>query len=169
MANIHLIEGPVGAGKSTYAAKLSFEKRAVHIALDAWFSQLYSPDRPPGEFSPSWYIERKGRLLGVIWDHSCHLLDSGIDVILELGLIQRDERHRFYSLAELSGFPITLHVLDAPRDTRLERVQLRNIEQGETFSMVVPDSVFDMASDLWEPPNEEECNKYHAVFINMGG
>ena len=34
MARIHLIEGPVGAGKSTFAAQLSGTYAAPHLALD---------------------------------------------------------------------------------------------------------------------------------------
>ena len=31
-ATLHLIEGPVGAGKSTYAMSMALEGRAIHIA-----------------------------------------------------------------------------------------------------------------------------------------
>lgn len=34
MPRITLIEGPVGAGKSTYAAKLALDQTAVHLDLD---------------------------------------------------------------------------------------------------------------------------------------
>lgn len=37
-------------------------------------------------------------------------------------------------------------------DLRVER----NRARGPTFSMVVPPDVFELASDLWEPPEPEE-------------
>jgi adenylate kinase family enzyme len=37
MAKIHLVEGPVGAGKSTFVAKLCREHSAPSLILDAWF------------------------------------------------------------------------------------------------------------------------------------
>ena len=45
MPTVHLIEGPVGAGKSTYASALARRTNGVHIALDEWFAALFSPDR----------------------------------------------------------------------------------------------------------------------------
>jgi predicted kinase len=94
MAVAHLVEGPVGAGKSTYATALASRTGGVHIALDEWFARLFSPDRPAGDFVP-WYVERKERLLGLVWQHGQRILASGKDVILELGLIQRGPRVEF--------------------------------------------------------------------------
>ncbi|MGJ7531009.1 AAA family ATPase [Variovorax sp. GB1P17] len=164
MPSIHLIEGPVGAGKSTYAAALALQAGGVHIALDEWFATLFSPDRPAGDFVP-WYIERKARLLDLIWRHAHRVLASGADAILELGLIQRQGRAEFCDRIRAEGHPFTVHVLDAPLEVRRERVQRRNAEKGPTFSMVVPDHVFDMASALWEAPDEFECSEYDVTFV----
>lgn len=164
MPQIHLIEGPVGAGKSTYAIALAHKTGGVHIALDEWFATLFSPDRPVGDFIP-WYIARKDRLLDLIWRHAQRVLASGTDVILELGLIQRQGRAEFCRRVQADGFEPTLHVLDAPIDVRRERVRRRNEEKGSTFSMVVPDHVFDLASKLWEAPDEIECDEYEVRFV----
>lgn len=164
MPRVNLIEGPVGAGKSTFALALALKTDGVHIALDEWFSTLFSPDRPAGDFVP-WYIERKERLLGLIWIHSRRILASGRNVILELGLIQRKGRIEFCRKVLDGGFELEVDVLDAPREVRRERVQRRNSEKGSTFSMVVPDVVFEMASNLWEPPDELECNQYAVEFV----
>ncbi|MCZ8073796.1 MAG: ATP-binding protein [Paucibacter sp.] len=164
MAQVHLIEGPVGAGKSTYARGLEQEGRGVHIALDAWFAALFSPDRPAENWLP-WYIERKERLLRLIWAHAERLLDSGHDVILELGLIQRAARLPFCQQVIAAGHPLCIHVLDAPTELRRERVQRRNAEQGPTFSMVVPDAVFDMASQFWEAPDAFECEQFRVEWV----
>lgn len=162
--SVHLIEGPVGAGKSTFAMSLASAQGATHIALDEWFAALFSPDRPGQNFVP-WYIERKDRLLDVIWNHSRRLLDSGCSVILELGLIQRSPRVEFCRRIVAEGHLLTIHVLDAPIEVRRERVQQRNQERGVTFSMVVPDHVFEMASSLWQPPDEIECSEFTIHFV----
>jgi predicted kinase len=164
MPKVYLIEGPVGAGKSTYASILAKRIQGIHIALDDWFVVLFSPDRPD-EFVPSWYIERKERLLGLIWNHSRRILSSGGDVILELGLIERHARNRFCQQVQEEGVELQLHVLDAPLEVRRERVRRRNIEKGATFAMVVPDHIFEMASKLWEAPDEEECSDYPVEFV----
>ncbi|MDD2699839.1 MAG: AAA family ATPase [Sideroxydans sp.] len=163
-ATLHLIEGPVGAGKSTYAMSLASGGRAIHIALDEWFASIFSPDRPEQDIVP-WYIERKDRLIELIWGHSKRLLDSGCGVILELGLIQQAHRIDFCSRVQSEGYDLTMHVLDAPIQVRRERVRQRNQQKGDTFSMVVPDHIFEIASSQWQPPDAAECSQFHINFI----
>ena len=159
MPKVHLVEGPVGAGKSTYAFTLVRQTDGIHVALDEWFAALFSPDRPAGDFVP-WYVARKERLLALIWSHSRRILASGTDVILELGLIQRQSRVAFGRQVQDEGFELVVHVVDAPLEVRRERVRRRNVDKGSTFAMVVPDHVFELASKLWEPPDDVECNEY---------
>lgn len=156
MPRIYLIEGPVGAGKSTFAASLANRvDRGVHIALDQWFSILFSPDRPSTDVM-TWYIERKARLLDHIWKHVQSLLACGVTPVLELGLVQRQSREDLYERAREVGVDLTVYLLQASREVRRERVMRRNVEMGPTFSMVVPTPFFEMASDVWEEPDEVE-------------
>lgn len=164
MPTVHLIEGPVGSGKSTFATALALRTNGIHIALDEWFANLFSPDRPSVDLVP-WYIERKERLINLIWHHSQRLLASGNDVILELGLIQRASRIEFCHKVQDCGHTLVLHVLDAAIDIRRERVRKRNAEKGATFSMVAPDHIFEMANKLWEMPDEIECEEFKVQFI----
>lgn len=164
MPIVYIIEGPVGAGKSTHATVLAAQSQGVHIALDEWFARLFSPDRPDGDFIP-WYIERKDRLLELIWNHAQRILAANKDVILELGLIQRGPRVEFCRKVRDCGHEPVLQVLDAPLEVRRERVKRRNSERGATFSMVVPDHVFDLASRLWEAPDEVECDEFEVEFV----
>jgi predicted kinase len=164
MPVVHLIEGPVGAGKSTFAALLAERIQGVHISLDEWFATLFSADRPAGNFIP-WYIERKERLLSLIWSHTRRLLASGKDAVLELGLIQRQGRVEFCHKVRDEGFMLVIHVLDAPYEVRRERVRRRNIEKGATYAMIVPDRIFEMASNLWEMPDEMECGEFEIEFV----
>lgn len=54
---LHLVIGPVGAGKSTFARELAKENSAVHLDLDAWMAVLFAADRPATDTMP-WYLER---------------------------------------------------------------------------------------------------------------
>lgn len=155
MSQIYLIEGPVGAGKSTFAKSLATRVGGVHIALDEWFARLFSPDRPNADLMP-WYIERKARLLDHIWNHARDLLACGIPPVLELGLVQRQSREGIYKRARAADVDLTVYLLLASREVRRERVMRRNVEMGPTFSMVVPAPFFEMASDVWEEPDEFE-------------
>jgi uncharacterized glyoxalase superfamily protein PhnB/predicted kinase len=153
---IHLILGPVGAGKSTFAAKLAGERSAVRLTLDEWMSTLFSPDRPDSGVM-EWYVERAARAVDQIWSVALSITALGGDVLLEIGLLRRDQREAFYYRVADLGLALVIHVLDAPRDVRRERVLQRNQERGATFSMIVPPEVFELASDLWQPLDATEC------------
>jgi predicted kinase len=157
MAHVHLVLGPVGAGKSTYVRTLVREHRAVALILDDWMTRLYGADERPATGVIEWYIERRDRCVEQIWAVARSLLAVDVDVILELGLIRRDDRALFFRKLDAVGCGLTIHVLDATRECRRERVRRRNLERGETFAMEVPDHVFEMASDMWQQLDDDEC------------
>lgn len=153
--HLHLVLGPVGAGKSTFARALAQERSALRLTLDDWMVTLFSPDRPETGL-PAWYGVRAQRCIDQIWKLALELAARGDEVVLELGLLKREERQRFYARVDGAGLPLTVHVLDAARDVRRARVLERNRRQGETFSMVVPPEIFELASDLWQAPESDE-------------
>jgi predicted kinase len=164
---VHLVIGPVGAGKSSFALGLARERGAVRFALDEWMTELFSPDRPREGVAP-WYVERAARSVERIWAVAERIVETGTSVVLELGLLRREERERFYQRLDDAGLDSTIHVIDAPRDVRRERVRERNRRKGATFSMVVPSDVFELASDLWEPPSAGECEGRDVRFVGSG-
>lgn len=155
MPTIHLLEGPVGAGKSTLAAALSARHDAPRFILDDWMAVLFRPDRPEVDLWP-WYLERKQRCIELIWRLGDEALDRGQDVILELGLVRRAAREEFYQRVDAADRQLIIYLLDAPRELRRARVQERNERRGPTFAMPVPDAIFELASDAWEAPDERE-------------
>jgi predicted kinase len=164
MARIHLIIGPVGAGKSTFAKKLSEEHRAPRLILDEWMALLFRPDRPEdGVFA--WYRERTERCVEMILRVSESILATGTDVVLEIGMIFRADRLRLYQRVDAAQYPLAIYVLEASREARRERVEKRNLEKGPTFSMAVPPEIFEMASDLWEMPEKDELANRDARII----
>lgn len=164
-ARIHLVIGPVGAGKSTFVRQLVQQHRAVPLNLDDWMATLFSPDRPDSADVMAWYVPRTLRCVEQIWKTAEAVLRAGTDVVLEIGLIQRHQRDAFYARLGPWADAMAVYVLDAPREVRRERVQRRNAEQGETFSMMVPAHIFELASDLWQPPDEGECAERAVVFV----
>ncbi len=167
-SRVHLVLGPVGAGKSTFALRLAQEHAALRLTLDQWMVQLFSPDRPEAG-ALEWYVERAARCVERIWSVVQAVTELGQDVVLEIGLLQRHERERFYQRVQDAGLELTLHVLDAARHVRRARVHERNQTQGATFSMVVPPAIFELASDLWEPPDESECLGREVVLLRTDG
>lgn len=163
-ARIHLIVGPVGAGKSTFGRQLAQRQRAVRLTLDEWMATLFRPDRPDVGLV-DWYLERSARCIEQIWALTKQLLSAGTDVILEIGLLRRHERQAFYRRVDDASCDISIYFLDAARDIRRERVLDRNRTAGPTFSAIVPPSIFEYASDLWEPPGDAECDGRNVSFI----
>ena len=49
-ARVHLVFGPVGAGKSTYARALATREKGVRFAVDDWMHELFAPDMTPMMF-----------------------------------------------------------------------------------------------------------------------
>jgi predicted kinase/uncharacterized glyoxalase superfamily protein PhnB len=164
---VHLVVGPVGAGKSTLALRLAREHSALRLTLDRWMSVLFRPDRPDSGLV-EWYGERAERCVEQIWQTAQDALELGVDVILEIGLLRRNERQRFYDKLHARAASLVLYVVDAPREIRRARVERRNSEQGATFSQVVPPNIFELASDLWEPPDAEECAELDVRFVETG-
>lgn len=152
---LHLLIGPVGAGKSTYARRRIAREPAIFLDLDTWMVRLYRDDIRPKEGVMAWYLERRERCRGLLWDVAIGALRAGTDVYLELGLLQYGERVAAYERARGEEIPLAVYVLDAPRSVRRERVESRN-RSPEEFTQIVPPPFFEAASDAWEPPLEPE-------------
>lgn len=152
MSTLHLLVGPVGAGKSTWGRKKALTG-ALFLDLDSWMVRLFGADTRPSENVLDWYLERRERCRSLLWDVTCDALRTGTDVILEIGLLTAAERAHFYEQAQ--DFTLKVYVFDAPRDVRRERVLKRN-DRAEPFTQRVPVEMFERASDAWEPPDDVE-------------
>lgn len=165
MPTVHLLIGPVGAGKSTLARSLAQEHQALPLILDSWFTRLFSPDRPPEDVM-TWYVERAERALAQIWQVTMDALKADTNVVLEVGLVRRIQREQFYGWVDAEAVDLRTYLVDAPRDVRRARVVQRNATKGETFSMHVPPEFFELASDLWESPDQAEVHERQIQFVD---
>jgi predicted kinase len=93
---------------------------------------------------------------------SLGILDAGIDVFLEIGLVSTKERYAFYQMVRAHDRELRIYLIDAPRDVRRERVAERN-QRAEPFTQIVPPAFFENASDAWEPPSEAECTAWKLI------
>lgn len=164
MSTLHLVIGPVGAGKTTFAGKRAAQLSAVFLDLDPWMVRLYGKDARPPDNVVAWYLERRGRCRAVLWDVARAILSCGTDVFLELGLVSRLEREAFYAEAALEDCQLRIYCLDAPREVRRQRVALRN-ESANENTQVVPMPFFELASDAWQPPSETECQAMGIIVL----
>ena len=164
MGMLHLLIGPVGAGKTTYARRKTASAGGVVFDLDAWMVRLFGADPRPREDVMDWYLERRDRCRRLLWDTALDVLRAGPDVYLELGLLAAVEREAFYEKAREEGLRWAVYLLDAPRAVRRERVERRNHEAGP-FTQVVPAEFFERASDAWQPPSEMERTTWNLIDV----
>src|SRR6476619_730078 len=102
---LHVIFGPCGAGKTTYAHALARREGAVAFVLDEWGARLFGPDvSGPLEFG--WMLERLGRCNALIWSTATAVLAAGTSVVLDIGAMRRADRERIRQTAEGAGLRV---------------------------------------------------------------
>lgn len=154
-ATLHVIFGPCGAGKTTYAHAFARKEGAVPFVLDEWGARLFGPD-VRGPIEPAWMLERLGRCAELIRSTVVAVLTAGSSVILDMGMMRREDRERFRQFAKANGLSIQWHFLDAPREVRRARIANRNTAKGETFVAEVSPQMFEFLENIYEAPEPAE-------------
>ncbi len=154
-ADIYLICGATGAGKSTHAEALAQRVNGVRFSIDEWMQRLHNKDQP-AEMSFDWFYERVQRNCAQMRDVAERLAELGTPVVFDCGLTNKKERDIFADWASKHGYSVALHFVDVPPETRWQRVQKRNAEQAETFQFEVTRWMFDFVEGLWEAPDKAE-------------
>jgi predicted kinase len=154
-AEIIMVVGCTGAGKTTYARRLSDDIGGLRFSIDEWMMPLFGPDIPqPIEFA--WMMERVDRCEAMIWTMARQSVARGVPVVLDLGFTKHEHRRKFRDLAAEAGLSAAVHFIDVSRETRWHQVEQRNTDQGDTFAMHVDRSMFDFMESMWEPPTRAE-------------
>jgi predicted kinase len=154
-ATLHVIFGPCGAGKTTYAHAFARREGAVAFILDDWMARLFGPDIPePIEYE--WMLERVGRCEAQIWSTAAAVIAAGTSVILDIGLMRKADRARVKEIAEAVELPLQWHFVDAPQEVRRARVAERNTVRGEGFAIEVTPEIFEFIEGVYEAPEPGE-------------
>jgi predicted kinase len=155
MSKVHLVFGPQGAGKSTYAKQLCKEVNGVHFSIDDWMWNLFGEDLPKS-MNFKWIMERVDRCEKQIWAIAKSTAACGCPVVLDLGFTKRAKRKRFESLAEAENLSTQLHYIHAPHSIRRQRVLARNKDKGETFAFEVTPGMFDFMEKEFQRATDKE-------------
>jgi predicted kinase len=154
-ATLHVIFGPSGAGKTTYAHTFARREKAVAFILDDWMAKLFAPDMPdPIEYE--WMIQRVQRCEAQIWSTAAGVLAAGTSVILDIGLMRKADRERVREIAAATELPLQFHFVTASAEARRARVADRNVVRGENFAIEVTPAMFDFIEGVFEAPAPEE-------------
>lgn len=152
---VHLVCGPSGAGKTTYARRLRDDIGGVHFSIDDWMTTLFAADAPPVP-DWNWVVDRVQRNESQIIAMTVQLGRLNIPSVHDLGFLGRDQRVRVAGAARAAGLATRLHILDLDREERWRRVAARNAEKGETYRLTVTRPMFDFVDRLWQPPSDDE-------------
>ncbi|NOR60890.1 MAG: AAA family ATPase [Rhodobacteraceae bacterium] len=163
-ADIYLICGATGAGKSTHAEVLAQRVKGVRFSIDEWMQRLHNKDQPE-ELSFDWFYERVQRNCAQMRDVAERLVALEVPAIFDCGLTNKTERDIFAGWAAEQSYRVALHFVDVPSKTRWQRVLKRNAEQAETFQFEVTRGMFEFIEGLWEAPNEAEMAALHGVHV----
>ena len=163
---VHLICGSTGAGKTTYALRLSDRLGAVRFSIDEWMAALFWMDTPQ-PLEPAWSMERVERCFMQSWAVALQIMARNVPCVFDFGFGQARSRARFAELAKDAGLSVQLHLIDVAAEERWRRVAARNAQKGETYQLGfdVTREMFDFVEGLWEPPTEAEMLAYNGVRI----
>ncbi|MEH6358608.1 MAG: ATP-binding protein [Pseudomonadales bacterium] len=159
---IHLVCGPIGAGKTTYAMNLAAETNSIRFSEDEWLSKLFVPDAPEGlleqpmQVVGAWATEKYLRCRGQIWTICKQLITNNVSIILDGAAANKTQRDAIREKALNSNVGFQLHYVNAPADIRHKRVFDRNAEQGKTYSLEVTPAMFEHTESFFEPPIGDE-------------
>lgn len=164
MPTAHLLCGPTGAGKTTFALRLREEARALHLSIDDWMVTLFGPDAPvPPDWT--WIAQRLRRCEAQIVTTALEAGRCGLDSILDLSFLRADQRARVAGALRAGGVAPRLHLLDPGAEERWRRVSARNDSTGETYRMTVTRPMFDFVDSIWQPPTPEEMAALDGVRV----
>jgi predicted kinase len=151
---VHLLAGPVGSGKTTYARQLE-DRGAVRFSTDEWMIRLYGQHLPPDVRQL-----RAGVCRRLFLDMAREIAAVGVDVVLDCGFSRRDERDEARQRLVSAGLPVELIHFDVPRDERWRRIALRNQQRPfDSYALTRP--MFDELDGRFEPPAPEERARLH--------
>jgi predicted kinase len=162
----HLIYGPQGAGKTTFARQLAEQRNAVCFSIDEWMVRLYGDDRP-GIMTFEWAMKRVKRCEAQILEVCLSILSTGKQVVLDLGFMREHDRQYFVNVMHRHDFFAALHFVDAPLELRKQRVLNRNLQKGKTFSLEVTPEMFDFMEKVYQAPQESELAASNIVDFNI--
>ena len=93
MAQVILVVGCTGAGKTTYARKLADDMGAIRFLIDEWMVPLFGPDQPtPIRFD--WMMERVNRCEAMIFATVRQIVARGGTAVLDLGFTKNAHREK---------------------------------------------------------------------------
>ena len=149
-STVYVLCGFIGAGKTTFARKLEERTGAVRITKDEWLIRLIGNDP-----TIDGYEDYDHRICELSRDIAFQLAEKGIDVIIDEGVWEKEQRDLLRRRIEDIGAQAVLYFLDTPIETIRERVARRNMNPAKD-SFKISGELLDGYLKYWQPPSEDE-------------
>ncbi len=146
MATLHIIQGFLGAGKSTFSRQLATQTNALHLNPDDWCMRLFKPE----EYESQWE-KCFAQTLEILWQKTEEALKSGQDVIFDCGFWNRESRDFAKSQAQKFGADYKHYYIYAPDKILKQRIAQRTGKIAEHNL-----AHFDEIKLLFAEPQEDE-------------
>ena len=148
---VHLLCGYNGVGKTTYAKHLEKVLPAVRFSLDEWMLRLYSDL----SFDSAGYGSRAEICKDIIWGAAQQVLLCGVDVVLDWNQWSRSRRATWRDNVLNAGFTPTLHFIDMPLETALERAAQRVAKRSPGSHELTHEDIRHLAKIFERPTGDE--------------
>jgi predicted kinase len=146
---VHILSGPVGSGKTTYARQLE-DGGAVRFSIDEWMIRLYGQHMPDDLRQ-----ERQARCRRLFLDMTEDIGAVGVDVVLDCGFWKRSERQEARDRLTRAGLVVQTVYFDLSPDERWRRLVARNGELSrDCYRITRP--MFDAFESVFEAPGKDE-------------
>lgn len=159
MAKVFLICGRICSGKSTYAQQIRKKYNAVLLSVDEIMLSIF------GQHVGEKHDEYCENLQQYLYDKSLELIEAGINVILDWGFWQKDEREYAKKFYRDRSIECELHNIDVPDSVWKERIRERNgaVSNGRAEAYYVDENLAAKFGAMFEPPVNEEID----VFVSQ--
>ena len=155
MANVHLISGLPGSGKSTYAQQLQLRTGAVVFTLDRFLITMFGRYDVP-DVGGAEHVRRVLACREVIWMSAEELLAHGSDVILDDGYFLREHRRNVVEAAVALGAAAKIHFIDTPLAEIRKRLADRN-QNLPVYNFAIAPETLEGCLRLFETPSDADA------------
>ena len=146
-ATLTIIQGFIGAGKSTFSKKLSLETGAVHLNPDERISKTFDRTFYMNNWDECFHFVTKQ-----LWNETKIYLNNGKDVIFDMGFWKKIDRDYARKIAQDCHADLKLYYLSVPDDILKERILADRPPEWAKIHL----QNFDKNKALFEEPSDDE-------------
>jgi predicted kinase len=154
VATLYIIQGFLGAGKTTFSIRLARRKNAVHLNADDYCAAHFSAEQQNDQWDACY-----SQAVTTLWREAERRLENGRDVVLDFGFWSQSSRDDARLRAERFGVNLQHYYVFAPDDVLLARIKARS---GDIADKNIRN--FHVLKQLFDEPSEDE----QAIVISTG-